>query len=137
MPEQKGGICCKYQGQTHNLPPLNIPEGPERRRPLLRTFQSSQAQIWLCPRQIHPEPHLRKRQLSMSTPPFHQKHQRVQTKVGSAAIWSNGSQLKQKKKPGTTLYTSNKTLDSFQSPKRERQQQALPASHTCPLAEGL
>lgn len=54
-------FAANNQGQTHNLPPLNIPGGLEQ-TPFLcfATFQSSQAQIWLCPRQIHPEPHLRK-----------------------------------------------------------------------------
>lgn len=106
-------------------------EAQSKRRSFLcfATFQSSQAQIRLCPRQIHPEPHLRETPaVSVNAEPFRQKHQRAQTKVRSAAIWSTESPFKKKKKkkPGTTRYTSNKTLDSFQSPRRERQTTSKP-----------
>lgn len=65
----------KYHGQTTNLP-LWRPWETQSIAALCFTHSNHHRhKFGFFPRQIHPEPHLRKHQLSLSTFPFRQKHQ--------------------------------------------------------------
>lgn len=94
----------KYHGQTTNLP-LWRPWETQSIAALCFTHSNHHRhKFGFFPQQIHPEPHLRKHRLSLSTLPFRQKHQEVGKKKGKkrkklrlAAIQSK----RVKKKPGT------------------------------------